>query len=233
MNRKKKFLVIDVETANNMDNPLVYDIGFAVTDNTGYIYEQHSFIIRDVFVCECELMCSAYYAYKIPLYVQALAENKIKIADFKYVRAVILNVMEKYNITTVCAYNASFDINALNNTLRYLTKSKYRWFFPYGTEINCIWSMACQVLYTQKSFGKFAIENGFISPKGFIQTSAEIGTRYLTKDTKFEEEHTGLADVLIEIQIMVKCYKQHKKMDKSVNRACYRIPTKIHSALLD
>ena len=97
MNRKKKFLVIDVETANNMDNPLVYDIGFAVTDNTGYIYEQHSFIIRDVFVCECELMCSAYYAYKIPLYVQALAENKIKIADFQYVRAVIHNIMEKYN----------------------------------------------------------------------------------------------------------------------------------------
>ena len=136
--------------------------------------------------------------------------------------------MEKYKIKTVCAYNASFDVRALNTTLRYVTKSKYRWFFPYGTEYNCIWNMACQLLYTQKRFAEFAIQHDYFSPSGNLQTSAEIGFRYLTDETQFEEEHRGLQDVLIECQIMAKCYAQHKKCDKTINRGCWRIPTAHH-----
>ena len=30
--KKKKFLVLDVETANDVNCPLVYDLGFAVCD---------------------------------------------------------------------------------------------------------------------------------------------------------------------------------------------------------
>ena len=47
MNKKKKYLILDVETANSMDDPLVYDIGFAIADNTGKIYEAYSFVISD------------------------------------------------------------------------------------------------------------------------------------------------------------------------------------------
>ena len=61
MNRKKKYLLIDTETANDLDYPLVYGIGYVVTDNTGYIYEKKSFVIRDVFEWQ-EMMCSAYYS---------------------------------------------------------------------------------------------------------------------------------------------------------------------------
>ena len=64
----------------------------------------------------------------------------------------IREVMKKSNINTVCAYNANFDRNALNTTLRYVTKSKMRWFFPFGTKFNCIWSMACDTIYQQKTF---------------------------------------------------------------------------------
>ena len=47
-----------------------------------------------------------------------------------------------------------FDLNALNKTIRYVTKSKVRYFFPFGTKVCCIWHMACQVLCTQKTFQK-------------------------------------------------------------------------------
>ena len=49
---------------------------------------------------------------------------------------------------------------------------------------------------------------------------------YMTKNADFDESHTGLADVLIETEIMAKCFAQHKKMDKSINRSCWRIPQK-------
>lgn len=233
MNRKKKFLVIDVETANDILYPLVYDIGYAVVDKEGNVYEQKSLIIRDIFCFEKELMKTAYYSKKIPKYLERISTHQSQVVDLLLARGIIKDTIEKYNIKTICAYNAFFDINALNTTLRYVTKSKYRWFFPYGMEINCIWNMACQLLYTQKRFAEFAIQYDYFSPSGNLRTSAEIGFRYLTNETQFTEEHQGLQDVLIECQIMAKCYAQHKKVNKSINKTCWRIPTKHHKEYIN
>ena len=178
-------------------------------------------------------MKTAYYAKKIPKYLEGISTHQSQVVDLLLAKWMIRDVMEKYNIKTVCAYNASFDIRALNTTLRYVTKSKYRWFFPYGTEVNCIWNMACQLLYTQRRFAEFALQYDYFSSSGNLQTSAEIGFRYLTDETQFTEEHQGLQDVLIECQIMAKCYAQHKKVDKSINRACWRIPTEHHKEYIN
>ena len=231
MSRQKDlFMVLDVETANDTDCPLVYDIGYAICDRYGNIYCYKSFLIYDVFLAEAKLMKTAYYANKIPKYIEDIGNGKIEIETFVGAMWRIRKVIKKFNIKAVCAYNASFDINALNNTLRYITKSKMRWFFPYGTEVNCIWHMACQVLYTQIRFFKFVDENDYFSPSGNIKTSAEIGWRYISKDTDFDEEHRGLQDVFIECAIMAKCYQQKKSMDKKINRTCWQIPTKFFRA---
>ena len=37
--RKKYYLVVDVETANSTQEALVYDLGFAICDKKGNIYE--------------------------------------------------------------------------------------------------------------------------------------------------------------------------------------------------
>ena len=42
----------------------------------------------------------------------------------------------------------------------------------------------------------------------------EILTKYLEGDTEYKEEHTGLADVLIEKEITAQCFRQHKSMRK-------------------
>lgn len=75
----------------------------------------------------------------------------------------------------------------------------------------CIWCLACENLYTQVSFRKMAINNGWITKAGNFKTSAEIGYRFLTGDVDFIEEHTGLEDVLIEIKIMAYALRQNKK----------------------
>lgn len=224
--KKQYFLVVDVETANSTDDALVYDLGYAVADRQGNIYEVGSLVISDIFEGEADLMTSAYYAAKIPQYIEGIKANDFEVVNFYTARRRVLGIMEKYSIKTVCAYNASFDRNALNTTYRWLTKSKFRYFFPYGTEINCIWHMACQVLCTQKRYRKFCEAHDFIKPSGNLHTSAETVYAYMTKNETFDEAHTGLQDVLIEVKIMAKCYSQHKKMNKSINKACWRIPQK-------
>lgn len=221
---KDYYLVLDVETANSTNDPLVYDLGFAVCDRKGNIYEAESYVVSDIFYKETELMQTAYYHEKLPKYYEGIKEKAFKVINFYTAKKRIADLIEKYNIKAVCAYNASFDTKALNTTQRYLTNSKYRYFLPYGTEVYCIWHMACQVICTQKRYIKFCLDNGFVSESGNIKTNAETVFAYMTKNEKYEECHTGLQDVLIETQIMAKCFAQHKKMNKKINRLCWRIP---------
>lgn len=227
-NRKKYYLVLDTETANGLNDPLVYDIGYAVCDKNGNIYEQDSLIIYDIFVREKALMSTAYYTEKIPMYENGLKAKKHRLVNFLTAQKIIKEVINRWNIKEVAAYNAHFDFyKSLNTTLRYITKSEKRYFLPYGIKVICIWNMACQVLYTQKTFLKWAIDNDYISPSGNIITNAEIGYKYLTQNHDFEEEHTGLSDVQIEVALLSRCLRQHKKFErgKGVYRMCWKIPT--------
>lgn len=223
------YLVLDTETTNGLDDPLVYDIGGVITDKRGNIYETFSFVIRDIFVYERTLMQTAYYAAKIPDYVESIHHNERVMIDFYYARRYILNLMEKYGVRDVAAYNANFDRNALNTTQRWLTKSKYRYFFPYGTNFVCIWNMACQTLCQRKTYKEFCEHNNFTSNrKGEptarnYSTSAETVYRYLILNPRYEEEHKGLDDVIIETYIMKQCFSAKKKMPygKGIRRHCW------------
>ena len=62
-----KSLVVDVESTNSLDDPFTYDIGFAVVDDEGNVYEKYSYVVADIFL-DKELMKSAYFAEKIPQY---------------------------------------------------------------------------------------------------------------------------------------------------------------------
>ncbi len=224
MSSKKYYLVLDVETANSTDDALVYDLGYVVCDKKGNIYEADSFIVSDIFYKEAELMQSAYYAKKIPMYIEGIKSRAFNVVTFYEARAKLLDAMRRYNVEAVCAYNANFDYTALNTTQRWLTKSKYRFFLPYGTKVYCIWHMACQLICTQKAYIKFCLDNGFVSSSGNIKTNAETVYAYMMGDCGYEENHTGLEDVLIETKILAKCFAQHKKVEKNINRFCWRIP---------
>lgn len=224
--KRNYYLVLDVETANSTDDALVYDLGFAIADQKGRIYEAHSYLVSDIFEKEADLMQSAYYAEKIPQYLEGIEAGDFQVLTFYEARRILLEVMKKWDVVAVAAYNANFDTTALNTTERWLTKSKYRYFFPYGTQIYCIWHMACQLICTQSTYIRYCHQNGLVSPAGNIKTSAEAVYGYISGDHTFDESHTGLQDVLIESQIMAKCFAQHKRFDKSINRLCWRIPQK-------
>lgn len=227
MSRKKEmYLVIDTETANTIEQPLPYDIGYAICDRYGNIVVERSFIVAEIFLDHKEMMKSAYFAEKIPHYWEDIKNGTREIKSIFNIRKQIKADMKEWNVKKVGAYNMGFDKRALNNVIRYCSKSLIRWFFPFGTEYFCIWHMACQVVLNSTSYIKFALQNGFVSEKDNILTSAEVCYRFLTKQADFIESHTGLEDVRIEVEIMAKCFSTHKKMDKKINSACWRLPQK-------
>lgn len=225
MSRKKEwYLVIDTETCNTIEQPLPYDIGYAICDRYGNIVIERSFMVAEIFINHKDLMKSAYFAEKIPQYWEDLKNGKRELKSIFNIRKQIHTDMKNYKVKKVGAYNMGFDKRALNNDIRYCSKSFFRWFFPFGTEYFCIWNMACQVLLNSTSYVKFALQNGLVSDKDNILTNAECCYQFLTKNLDFKEEHTGLEDVRIEVDILAKCYSTHKKMDKSINSACWRLP---------
>ena len=221
--RKKYIMVLDVETTNNNmskgapNDGLVYDIGFVITDKQGNIYAKRSFAIKEIFDWT-ELMSTAYYKNKLPKYYEKLANKQMEKVTIWQARKRIKTAIEYFNITEIYAYNASFDYTTLNNTVRYLSGSSCRWFFPYGVAICDIWSIACQTLGKQKTFQWENIRNS----NNNLITNAERMFGYC-EQYDFKEEHTGLADAIVESQILARCLKSHKSIDKSINKACWRI----------
>lgn len=215
--RIKYFVGLDTETCNTLQVPMVYDIGWRITDKRGIGYVERSYIVKEVFEGMADVMTSAYYANKIPQYLNDIITGKCIVATFAEIRKQLIADMEDYNCNIVFAHNARFDLNALNTTQRYLSKSKYRYFFPYGTEIWDTLKMA-DVIAQQKSYKAFCERHGFMTkhknPR--VQKTAEVLYRYITGNIDFAEAHTGLEDVRIESVILAHCFRQHKKMRKEL-----------------
>lgn len=216
-------LVLDTETANtlttaegNLDtsNTLVYDCGWSVVDTHGGVYVERSYVNRNIFCGERELMASAYYAKKIPQYVAELRTGQRIMANTYEIRQQMLADMATYKITEVVAHNARFDLNSLNTTLRWNTKSRFRYWFPYGTEFWDTMKMARDVIHKMPTYRKFCEEYDLLTKSGRLSTTAENLYRFITGNPDFEERHTGLEDVQIEREIMFYCYRQHKPMRK-------------------
>lgn len=198
------FMVVDTETTNSIEDPICYDVGFAVVNSQAEVLERYSFVVAEIFLDE-ELMASAYFIDKIPQYWKEIKEGKRKLAKFSTIRFKFAEICRKYEIKRVCAHNARFDYRSLNLTQRYLTSSKYRYFFPYGIEIWDTLKMSREVLKDDDEYGEFCYNNDFLTSRLGKRFTAEILFRFITGCLDFEEAHTGLEDVLIEKEILKYC----------------------------
>lgn len=209
--RKNYYLTIDTETANGLEDALVYDIGGAIHDKKGRVYETFSFVIYEVFVGMKDLMQTAYYAEKIPNYEADLRAGTRKMITYFTAKKHIAELCKKYNVRAIIAHNARFDYRATNTTQRYLTYSKYRYFLPYGLPIYDTLKMARDTIGKQKTYIQWCKNNGYMVNNNRPRLTAEILYKYMIGNIEYAECHTGLEDVLIEKEIFVWCMRQHKK----------------------
>ena len=221
---KDKYLVFDTEVCNcptidgqlDVANGQFYDLGIQIVDKDGYVYDEYSIVNGDVFWGMPEAMKEAYFADKRPQYVADILAGTRKVMNTWQIYKLVRNLCEEWHIKACVAHNARFDIKVTNATLRYQTKSKRRWFFPYEMPIWDTMKMANDTICKQKRYIEFCKEHGYMTNHATpqVRKTAEILWRYITDDNTFEEEHTGLADVEIEAQIFAECVRQHKKMER-------------------
>lgn len=215
-----RYLVVDTEVTNldhgekdlDIDSGLVYDVGGMVVDENGNVYNTFSFVNEDVFFSSDNLMESAYFKKKTATYIDELRNGKRILADtidiYKYIR----NIIAKYDVDCVCAYNAIFDVRCLNATIRYITKSQIRYFFPYKIPVVDVMKWAKVWICANKNYTLFCDTYGYKTkhktPRNRV--TAEIVYRYITGNNDFVENHTGLEDVQIETCILLYCLQMMK-----------------------
>ena len=190
-------LVLDTETIS-LDKPFIYDLGYVITNDKGEIILKKSYVISQVWNNK-ELFATSYYANKKPLYVERLKSGYSKKVSWGNAIRYLLNDIKKYNIENVYAYNSRFYSRALNFMCAWY-KSKVKM----NIEIQDIMEFIQPITNTQE-YKDFCETNGYMTnhKKPQPQKKAETLYRYLKNDNEFIEEHTGLEDSLIELEILM------------------------------
>lgn len=209
------FLVLDGETCNTpkIDGQLdvksgqVYDLGGMVIDEYGNEKTRFSVVNGDVFFGMPNQMREAYYSDKIPHYIDEINMGKRKVLNTWQMWKLVQTVCKQYKVQAIVAHNARFDIQTLNATMRYQTKSMKRYFLPYKMNIIDSLKIARKVFGKNPEYVRFCQDNGYMTstktPRPRL--TAEVLWRYISDNNEFIESHTGLEDVEIEAQIFTKC----------------------------
>lgn len=195
-------LLIDVEAT---PNKLIYDIGLIVAklddDETFTIQEKHQYLITEVFDNR-ELFDTAFYSKKRPKYyglIRSATRKGITLKmPLKEALAKIRKLKRDYDITKVVAYNSDYDVSAFDKTCDYYHKAN-----PIAEmEEVCIYALSGMYIHSTEDYRKWCEDNNFITTGGYYNTNAETTFRFILGDIEFVEEHTGLSDCLIELDIL-------------------------------
>lgn len=212
IDRNDVIMMIDTETTNDIDCPFVYDVGYQIFTLADGILCERSFVNADVFL-DKDLMSSAFFADKIPTYWDEIKEGKRVLKKWFNIKRQIAEDCACLNVKYVCAHNAMFDNRALNNTQRYQTTSKFRYFLPYGLTWLDTLKMSRSILKNNDSYGEFCYNNDYVTKNGQRRYTAEIIYRWLSGEEDFIESHTGLEDVRIERKIFEYCLAQDPEIN--------------------
>lgn len=191
-------LVLDTETIS-LNKPFIYDLGYTIADTNGNIIKKKSYIISQVWNNK-ELFATGYYANKKPLYYARLKSGYSKKVCWGNAMRFLANDIKKYGITEIYAYNSKFDSRALNFMCAWYKVVNGLG----GMEILDIMDYIQPITKTQE-YKEFCQVNGFMTKqkKPQPQQKAETLYRYITNNVDYEEEHTGLEDSLIELEILM------------------------------
>lgn len=233
---KKKICTLDVETAGEITFPLIYDLGWTCHDRKGNIFQRKNYLVQEIWD-NPGLMEAAFYASKIPMYIDMLRQGKITVLPFQTVMKELKTDILSNNISLVMAYNVLFDMRAIRATSLYLYENlnQYKEFKGISffenvvmrrpIQVGCIWNIACEIVAKTPAYAHWVLEQErnaaepykWISEKYNPRTSAEKVYSFITRNPEFIESHTALHDAEIETEIFAYLMSRKKKIDWEVN----------------
>lgn len=143
MAKKKLYLTLDTETATlpfanqiaknakqkqsiTIAKPLVYDIGWTVSDRQGNVLCTKEFLVQETFFVP-QVFNTAYYKDKRPQYMKRFERGEIVSKSWNEIVDILLKDLRKVNYCT--AYNAAFDFKkAIPFTERYIKALYSDWY---------------------------------------------------------------------------------------------------------
>lgn len=212
-------IVFDTETTS-IEKPFCYNIGYTIRDDKTFAEIVHrEFVVEQVWHNEA-LFASAYYADKRPLYVQRMRSRQIKMDKFGYITRQMVRDIENFEVTAAYAYNSRFDEKVFDFNCDWFKCNN-----PFDTiPIFDIRGYAHYFLCGD-DFKAWCERHQRFTESGHYSTTAETLFQYVSGIADFEEEHTALADSLIEAEILRLCVGQGAVMgqDYKAFRSIQRI----------
>ena len=226
--RKHIYLVTDTECVG-LTNKSVYDIAWRIVDKHNTVMCERSYLVREV-ITNGRLMYDAFYAKKVfDHYIPRIASGSLILKDWNEIKAIMRDDIATHQANVFCAYNLGFDAQAIKHTNALFNTDK---FLGAPIALLDLWNLACHSILSHKHFITTAINQGWVSNKGNIQTSAEKAYAYVSGDYGFVESHTALEDVVIETEILHRSLRQKKaKMFNKLNSSPWKIVAQRRLAL--
>jgi DNA polymerase III alpha subunit (gram-positive type) len=209
--KKERYLMfIDTETIGSLyvkESVLPFEIGMKVLDTeTNKIVKEKSYLVRKFFNNKY-IMLSTFSATKYPNYFEKLdTDKRYKVYSVNEISKDIDKIISRYGIKIMVAHNGNFDKTAMT-----------RLFDDFGVDnpfenIHLLDTMELSKVITfSKDYANYCIahkdrlnsvkDSCFITNSGRVRTTAQAIYCYISNNSEFEEAHTGLEDIDIEIEI--------------------------------
>ena len=213
LKNERYLLFVDTETIGSLfvkDSVLPFEIGTKVYDlEKKQVVREKSYLVRKFFNNKY-IMLSTFSATKYPSYFEKLENDKrYKTCSVNDIMQDLQKVISRYGIKIMVAHNGNFDKTAITRLNE-----------DFGIEnpfenIDLLDTMELSKIITfSKDYSNYCLENKdilnsvkescFITNSGRVRTTAQAIYSYIIKNPTFEEAHTGLEDIDIEIKIFEK-----------------------------
>lgn len=210
---RKVFAILDIETLT--DARLAFDIAWIAYDAKGNELERKNYLVSEIVnapFANILIRRDSFIKNKAQFYMDGMAFHSFDIEPLSYIADDFIGMAERYNAKVVmCAYNAKFDYNALNDNMNAYCGMN---FFNDNVEIVDIMTMALATICDTNKYVRWCQLNNMVTEKGNVKTNAETVYAYLTRDIDFVEAHHALQDCEIEADIYFKARKYRKKHHK-------------------
>lgn len=200
-----RIMVFDTETT---PSSFTYNIGYLVYDtDTGETLVSKDFVVEQVWHNNM-LFTTAYYAKKRPLYISSMRAKRTKMTKFGYICQEMIRDIKAFEVSSAYAYNSPFDENVFNVNCDW-----YKCANPFDNiPIYDIRGYVHNFLINE-DYLRFCEEYECFTEKGNYSSTAETVYKYISNNPNFEEEHTALADSLIERDILIKTLEMGAELE--------------------
>lgn len=210
-------LSVDTETIGSIYCPesvLPFEIGIKVYDNNEkkVVYAK-SFIVRKLFNNKYAML-SSFSGNKYPKYKEFIKDKEnYFVGSVRDIYTKIFGLIKRYNIKIMMAHNGQFDKTALDRL-----GNEFGIESPFN-DLDLLDTMQISTIITDtKKYVDFCKKNkgiknamnesAFITNSGRVRLTAQAIYAFITNNPNYEESHTALDDIDIEIRIYEESYNR-------------------------